>query len=601
MKRIKNKKLNIFLTCLLVTALLMISKKANIIKNIGKTLKIRKLDYKPEIDYICNKAGNSLMKKYSKGYDEKIFETKQLTKAQNAIINYGRDSKYEYIKDYYYRIVIFFIFLVLDIIFIFCWISCCCCCCCSCCCFKTANPSSYTLRLVFFLISAICNFLVIIFSIIALCQIEPFIKRINGIACSYFKFLDHIKDGLGTSYPKVSKPWIGLLGIRDLLDDTQRNYNLVLDNSELEQNIQYAKSNYSELEPDTCGIKSIVKEEDFENEMNNLDNLTNSSFSSIDFQEQIDNFDEAYNKFNDMEDDICGNVYDALHDYINNYVKKYFILFFVITLIFGFLGLLFLILYYLSKINGFRIVYIIIWNISMLLMLLSILIGISFGLLGTFLHDGVRIVQYILSEDNLYSEDPLFIKTDLHVSDLINTCINEEGEFLNVIQENEEIKKNIDNFKQKSIKYNNTITDLSNLNCNDENSKVAQNTIINVYNLLLVKSNIVQNMSSNLTELNCRFVGNDERIILNEFDLISKKGLLICACCLLIGLLFGMSVLSGILFVHRYKYTDELERNMLNKTYESTSKSTSNINETNNQNNLPLNNNDKGKDKIYNN
>lgn len=233
----------------------------------------------------------------------------------------------------------------------------------------------------------------------------------------------------------------------------------------------------------------------------------------------------------------------------------------------------------------------------MLLMLLSILIGISFGLLGTFLHDGVRIVQYILSEDNLYSEDPLIIKTDLYVSDLINTCINEEGEFLNVIQENEEIKKNIDNFKQKSIKYNNTITDLSNLNCNDENSKVAQNSIINVYNLLLVKSNIVQNMSSNLTELNCRFVGNDERIILNEFDLISKKGLLICACCLLIGLLFGMSVLSGILFVHRYKYTDELERNILNKTYESTS----NINETNNQNNLPLNNNDKGKDKIYNN
>ena len=58
-----------------------------------------------------------------------------------------------------------------------------------------------------------------------------------------------------------------------------------------------------------------------------------------------------------------------------------------------------------------------------------------------------------------------------------------------------------------------------------------------------------------------------------------------------------MSVLSGILFVHRYKYTDELERNMLNKTYESTS----NVNETNNQNNLPLNNNDKGKDKIYNN
>ena len=592
METTKNKKLNIFLICFLVTGLLMISKKTDIIKTIGDTLNIRYLFDNPKIDYICDKAGNSLKKKYSNGYDEK-FETKRPNKAQNAIINYVRDSEYEYIKDYFSRIAIFFIFLILDFIFIFCWISYCICGCCSCCCFKTANPSSKIKRFIFFLISAICNLLIIIFSIVAMKQIGPFVKRINGVACSSFTFVDHIRDGLGTSYPKVSNRWLGILGIMELLNETEIKYSLVLNNSELEKNIQYAKSNYTELEPDTCGIKNIIKQEDFENEMNNLYDLINSSsFGSIDFQEEIDNIDEAYNKFTETEDDICGDVYDALHDYVNKYVKKIYIVYFIIILIFGLLGLLFLILYYLTKNNCFRIVYIIIWNISMLLMLLSILIGIIFGVSGTILHDGVRVVQYALSEDNLHSEDPIIIKNNEYTSDLINTCINGNGEFLYILQENEEIKKNIDKFNQNSIEFNNTIKTLSNLNCNDEKSNVAKNSIINVYSSLLDKNNIVQNMSLNLMELNCRFVGNDEKIIINEINSISKKALLICACSLLIGIFFGISILAGILFVHRYKYVDELKPNPVVQTNDSST----NINGQNTQNNISLNNNDKGKE-----
>lgn len=593
MESTKNKKLNVFLICFLITALLIISKKTNIIGKIGVTLNIRYLFDNPKIDYICDKAGNSLKKKYSNAYDEN-FEIKRPNKAQNAIINYIRDSEYKYIKDYYSRIAIFYIFLILDIIFIFCWISYCICGCCSCCCFKTANPNSNRLKFIFFLISAICNLLVIIFSIVAMKQIGPFIKRINGIACSSFTFVDHIRDGLGTSYPKISNRWPGILGIRDLLNETEINYNLILNNSKLKEYIKYAKSNYTELESDTCGIKDIVKQEDFEKEMNNLDNLINSSsFGSIDFQEEFDNIDEAYNKFTEVEDDICEDVYDALHDYVNKNVKILYILYFLIIFIFGFLGLLFLILYYLTKKNGFRIVYIIIWNISMFLMLLSILIGIVFGVSGTILHDVVRVVQYALSEDNLHSEDPIIIKKkNEYVSDLINTCINGNGEFLYVLQENEEIKKNIDKFNQNSIEFNNIIKALSNLNCNDEKSNITKYSIINVYSSLLDKNNIVQNMSWNLIELNCRFVGNDERIIINEINSISKKALIICACSLLIGILFGISVLAGILFVHKYKYIDELPTKAVNQNNESST----NVNEHNEQNNISLNNNDKGKE-----
>ena len=62
MESTKNKKLNIFLICFLVTCLLMISKKTDIIKTIGDTLNIRYLFDNPKIDYICDKAGNSLKK-----------------------------------------------------------------------------------------------------------------------------------------------------------------------------------------------------------------------------------------------------------------------------------------------------------------------------------------------------------------------------------------------------------------------------------------------------------------------------------------------------------------------------------------------------------
>ena len=548
-----------------------------------------------KIDYTCDKAGNSLKKKYSRGFDEKTIEKLNLNKPQRAIINYIRDSKYKYIKEYIVsRYVIFIIFLILDIIFIICWISYCGCCCCSCCCFKTANPSSKTLRFVFFLIAAICNLLVIIFDIIAISQIGPFVKRINGVVCSSFNFVEHFKDGLGTSYPKESNRWKGVLAIRDLLNDTQIKYDVVIDNSELEQLIQYARANYTDLEQDTCGIKNIIKTGDFENEMNSLDDLISSSYSSIDFQEQIDNIYEAYNKLSDTEDDVLGDTYDFLHDYINKYVKKIYTLFFVTTLIFAFLGLLFLVLYYIMKSNYFRIVYVIIWNISMLLMLLSILIGVSFGLIGTALHDGVKIVQYILSKDNLYNEDPIAIKTDQYVSDLINTCLNEDGEFLNVLQETEEIKINIEKFNNYSNKYNNTIKALSSFNCNDEKTNIAKDSIINVYSSLLDKATTVEYMSSNLTVLNCRFAGNDERIILNEIDSNAKISLVICACFLLVGLLFGISVLSGILFIHRYKYIEEAEPNTLNKTTESTT----NIREETQHNNITVDNKDNGNEKI---
>ena len=200
----------------------------------------------------------------------------------------------------------------------------------------------------------------------------------------------------------------------------------------------------------------------------------------------------------------------------------------------------------------------------MLLMLLSILLSVVFGLIGYILHDAVAVIQYTLSENNLNSNDPIFIKSSSFVSDLINSCVNGNGEFLKIIQENEDIKKYTDDFNTKEKTYNNFKNRLSSLKCNGQ-EEVAKQSIINVYDILLGKTSAALNMSDSLVNVNCSFARNDEMIIMGEIDNCAKKADALCACSFLVGICFGISVLAGILFVHRYKYSDELKEKDLVK------------------------------------
>lgn len=385
------------------------------------------------------------------------------------------------------------------------------------------------------------------------------------MGCSIFTLIDHFRDGLGNSYPKVENRWMGIPGLQQILTDSQNTYNKIINNSELNKTIEYAKSNYSSLTTDQCGIKKVIENATiFEKESEYLSSLSKSSFSSLDFSEEIQNIQEAYDKFTQTENDACQDVYDFLHDYINTVVNRAVKTVFTFTLVIAIIGLTLLILYYLCKSNVFRIIYVIIWNISMLLMILSILLSVVFGLIGYILHDAVAVIQYTLSENNLNSNDPIFIKSSSFVSDLINSCVNGNGEFLKIIQENEDIKKYTDDFNTKEKTYNNFKNRLSSLKCNGQ-EEVAKQSIINVYDILLGKTSAALNMSDSLVNVNCSFARNDEMIIMGEIDNCAKKADTLCACSFLVGICFGISVLAGILFVHRYKYSDELKEKDLVK------------------------------------
>ena len=238
---------------------------------------------------------------------------------------------------------------------------------------------------------------------------------------------------------------------------------------------------------------------------------------------------------------------------INKYVKKIFSIFFTIILIVGFLGLLFLIIYSFLKFGVFRIIYVIIWNISMFLMIIILFLRIILGLFGYIVHDGKAIIQYIFSINNLNSEDPLFIKSDSDFANLINTCVNGDGEFLNVIQEDEEIKNKVNDLNQNIDKYNNTRDRLKGLNCANE-ELVAKNSIMYVYMSLIEKNQLLLDISDSLTNINCSFARNDEMIILDEINDSAIFIIGIFTMCFLLGICLGISILTVIFFVHRYKY-----------------------------------------------
>ena len=532
--------------------------------NLKDSAFIRNLFSTQTKSYLCDKAGSRLTDKYTGGFNEERDQDSKLSKAQQSIIDFARDSSYSNIKPYLKRVGIFIAFIVLAVILLFIWISYCSCCCCSCCLFGEGKASRKC-QFICYAIAAFCCLLVIIFSIVVLSLINPFLKRINGLGCSAFYILDHIRYGLSPSYPNNANEWIGIEGIIDRLNYT---------NMEI-KNLRTQKDNFNINDVSTdCKNKYNI---DIDKSI--IDSLFDSSFD-IDFNEQIHDLDDALVDFDDAEDDIEDDVYDAMHDYVNKYTKIVFNIIFALTLVLGVLGLALLSLYFFLKYNIFRIIYVVIWNISMLFMFLAIILSAIFGILGYILKDGAQVCQYILSPNNLDSADPLvFSSNDKYVSDLIDTCANGDGTFTNIIQESGYLTENIESYLGNITLYQNKINSINSDDVCTSNDKTILN---NYYNGLIDISNGAINLTNNLTEIKCRFAKNDKNIILNEVESGGKRGVTLSAFSFLVGALLGISILFGILLVHRYKYDNNLKENINNKANETLENldNSNNINKT---------------------
>ena len=572
------KRTRYFLIALCLTTCLMLFKKANILDS--NTL--RNLIDQSKRKYLCEKAGSRLTDKYQTDFSEEDIKKESLSSAQKSIVDFARDTSYGNIKPYLKHIAIFFVFMVLAIIFIFFWISYCCCCCCSCFLFGDAKPNRFCSCLWLF-IAIICNFLAFIFSIVVLALISPFFKRINGLGCSTTNFLDHVSNGLAPDYSRRAHEWDGLESLIYKVENIQTQSKAISSNPIFNE-IENEKNNYQ----DVC--KEIYDQ--LNNDASTIKNLLYSSFNGLTTSDAINDLKSVNADIVDAEDDVVDNLYDSMHDHTNKYAKRLIKAIFSLTLIFSFLGLAILITFLFFKNTFLKIIYVFIWNISMLLMILAIIEAACFGIIGYLLKDAVQVANYILSSENLNSDDPLIfsnnnyydqygtkIEGDNYISDLVEICANGDGNFTNVIKGGQELNYHLDDWKKNRDSF---IEKRDNINCNDGDK------LKNYYNELIGFVDQSLNMTYNITNVTCRFARNDKNILLNEAKSGGKKGIALAALGFLVGILLGISVFAGIIFIHKFYSTwKENNKEQINTVNESTT----NINQENHNTTTNPNNN----------
>ena len=382
--------------------------------------------------------------------------------------------------------------------------------------------------------------LVIIFSIIILCLTNPFYARINGLFCSTLTLLDHFTIGLESHYPLHSVEWNGLNRFNERFQESSNQFDAINKNNINEAYNEAIEKCSKEESQCICNISEVIEiKEDFElfYDFNYVFfiYLPNYILDIIGVKTIID----------DTRIDAGDDIYNFLHNDGNKHIKNANITNFVLTLIIGVSGIVFLSLYYFLKKDIYRKIYIVIWNISMLFVIVVILFSVIFRVLGYIFIDGIQIVNYIFSVENINSDGPvLFPQKNVFLSEIIKECVNNEGIFIFTIEEDMvSFKDTIDESFQEEFDKLNSNT------CNNEMRDSLIKFYQSIYDVMIDITNIV----GNLYNIKCRFAKNDKYIILNELDSAGKRAIVLSTFQFLVGIFLLISILGGIFLVHKYK------------------------------------------------
>lgn len=188
-------------------------------------LYLRKLDFKSDVDAICEKGSDDLKEYYSTGDpksigiddDEKI-ESEDNPDYIDALINIisGKgESVEEDVKKYIMHLIPVIIFLVFAVLSLPIWLVFCICCCSDCCCCCCCKKS--ICKIPFFIVSMAFYALVLGISIYGLSQSSSIFVGLADTECSILKFIGEVLDG----ETKETKPkWAGISGIKGLFEET---------------------------------------------------------------------------------------------------------------------------------------------------------------------------------------------------------------------------------------------------------------------------------------------------------------------------------------------------------------------------------------------
>jgi hypothetical protein len=557
---VKNKKLQILLFSLFFTLIIFaINKSSNLSSNPFQkiSLNFRSLITKDEVNERCEKTRKEFLDNYKSDYHSNLIY-KNLTNYQIAIKNIieNRDDYTKDVKKYIPRILIFFIFLIVDIVLILVWFIFCCCCCCS----NNRKSSSSVCGKCSFVIYLILSCCVVLLCVLGFYLSPNFLKSINGIACSIYKLVFHFIDGTENDF-HPSK-WKGIQGLKDLIKEYDITYEDIQSLKEKTDDCTSSENNkycilYEEI------VKKIKENQADNNFKTSLDNVKG----------EIDQISDTFKSIKDEALDEMENIMEYLDKYCNLGLRALFSIIFL----FSFLSLITLIIYFTCNCECISCLYHLFWNFEMIIIIVTLLIGSIIGIVGVIAKDAIAILQYVKSSENLMLNEEVFLlKIDADIKEKIDICFNGDG---NLIDEKFEgsfdsqfIDEYYDSFQGNYSEFKNA-----------EEFK-EKNDLAEAYKQLDKVMNSFKNLNDNLKKgnlenlLNCKFVGYDFAILVDELnDYLVKKLLIYSYIIIIADLASVIAIFFGIQVIKNYKgQTEPQQIDTSEKRTKSRSKETKN-------------------------
>ena len=526
----KNKRTKILLfSFTLMIIFLLLNKKSNPNSYKYLSFDIRNLISNDNVNKRCNKTSKNFLDKYNTSRHS-IIEDKPLTKYQENLKDIIVNKKYEKIKDYLLRIIIYLGLLFLDIFLIIVWFALWGCFCCKNKKFPATGCSKcfYCLFIFFSVISiliSVCGFIIT----------PSFYKSTNDIICSLYKLVFHFIEGNNNDFPPNF--WKGFEGINNIINLYNKTEEIFKELPTLDE----IKKDYNN-EKDYCD-----KYEKFKNQIKINDNriFMDELLKSLIYIKNISTI------FIDFKDDKIENI-EKIMEFFDKYCKLGLFVLFSVILTFCLFSFLTLTFYFIYNCGCCNCLFHLFWNIQMIIIIITLFIGICFGISGVLNKDIVPILKYIISSENLKSENPLFLDIDTNYKEELDTCFNGDGDLSKLafrLDKNfdESNKKNYEEFQvEYSIFKSKEILKLE---------TQLYNAYESLYKVIKNLKDLYDDLNENNLKniFNCNFLSLDFNILMKELnDSLSKK-LILLSLIIIISVLFEfLSILFGVLIATNY-------------------------------------------------
>ena len=527
---IKNKKSQIILFSFTFTLIIFLLNKKSVQNSYQSiSFSIRNLISNNNVDERCNKTSKNFLDKYNVSKYSTV-EDKPLTNYQKSLKDIIVNKKYEKIKDYLLRIIIYLALLVLDIFLIIVWFALWGCFCC-----KSkksfASGCSKCLYFIFIFFSVIS----ILISVFGFFIIPCFYKSSNDIICSLYKIVFHFIEGVNNDIP--ASHWKGVEGINKMI----KMYN--------EANDIYKELPILDETKNDCFDEKeyCYKYEKFKKQIQ-INNNNEFMIGLIEAQDYIKNISTI---FINIRDDKLDNI-EQIMEYLDKYCKLGLFVLFSVILAFCLFLFLTLTFYFVCNCNCVSCLFHLLWNIEMIIIIVTLFIGICLGISGVVNKDIDPILKYITSSQNLKSENPLFFDINNSNKEELDICFNGDGDLSKLAFK---LDKNFDESNNENYKE-----------FEEEYSKFKNKELLklktqlyksyeSLYQVIKILKDLYDDLNENNLKniFNCEFVKLDFHILTNELNDSLSKILILLSLIIIISDLFGfLSILFGVFIVTNY-------------------------------------------------